>query len=202
MKFKGKDLAKGIQYLLWKCPKCYLEDTISGYENTIECSKCEATWTLNANMRTLPEINGINDLKDWNDWQKKEVEEIVKVKEINELTITHDVKLKIFNRYSSGINKKKMIFDDYANGTIILERENLIFLPYDKNKRRIDFKIKNIISYVDCINKFFRFNYDGQIYQFIFNGKNSSKYIQFLKALQKESRQKIFGYPKIAAIDK
>lgn len=186
--FKGKNLAKGIQYLLWKCPDCQSEDTIYGSNNEIICSKCKSSWILDANMRVSPEINKIKDLKDWSDWQKKEVEELVNVKEIIELTKTLDVRLKVFNRYSRGINKMKMIFVDYSQGTIILERKNLIFLPYNKNKRRIGFKIKNINSYVDCVNKFFRFSYDGQIYQLEFGGKNSSKYISFLRALQKENQ--------------
>ncbi len=182
--FRGNNLAEGIQYLVWKCPVCGAEDTIDGNKNRMNCVKCNSDWSLDGNLRVFPAIKGIHDLKDWSDWQKQSIIDAVNVPQGGVLAKTSGVTLKMFNRYGGFLNRKKMIFDEYSTGEIILEKENLSFVPFDNVKNKMVFNIRAIKSYVDCNNKFFRFGHEKEIYQLLFNGKNSSKYIRFLKELQ------------------
>ena len=61
-------------------------------------------------------------------------------------------------------------------------------MPYDINKAKIYFDIDKIKSYVDCLNKYFRFYYEDKIYQIIFNKKNASKYIWFFTHLKQDRK--------------
>ena len=48
IEYKGKDLAEGIEHVLYMCPKCLKEYTISSKGNEVKCSHCGSTWHLNS----------------------------------------------------------------------------------------------------------------------------------------------------------
>ena len=182
--FKGKDLSVGVQFLLWKCPKCNSIDTIYGKKNKVFCSEYNSIWNLDGNMRITPGKINIFDLKDWNEWQKTEIKKILGAKKVNELTSTKNVELNIFIRNSKGINKRKMIYEKISEGDLILTRDKLIFKSKN-NKNDFYFDIHKIKYFVDCINQYLRFHYKDKIYKIIFNNKNISRYIYFLRYLNK-----------------
>jgi 1-acyl-sn-glycerol-3-phosphate acyltransferase len=184
VKFIGKNLTHDVQYVLWKCPKCYSIDTIYGKKNTIFCTKCNSQWNLDGNMRITPFIKNLIDLKDWNEWQKEEIKKTLKSKKINELTKSKNVDLYIFKKYSKGLNKRKIIYKKISTGEIILTNENLIFQSYASKENQY-FEIKKLKYFVECINQYLRFHYENNIYKIEFNNKNISRYIYFLRLLYK-----------------
>ncbi len=182
VKFKGRNLADGIQYLIWKCPKCSSSDTIYGKKNKIICNKCSSSWTLDGNMRITPNEKKLIDLKDWNEWQKIQIKKIINSKNTNELTRTSNVDLNIFIRNSKGLNRRKMIYKKYSKGDLILTKNELIFKPYN-DKSKLHFKIHKIKYFVDCINQYLKFHYENKIFQIKFDKKNISRYIYIIKYL-------------------
>ncbi len=182
--FKGKNLAHGIQFLIWKCPDCYSSDTIYGKKNRIICKKCRSYWELNGNMKINPDKEKFIDLKDWNEWQKDEIKKSINNKNLNELTKSIGIDFFIFKKYSKGINKRKMIYEKYSDGDLILNKDKLVFVPYN-NKEKLYFDIDKIKYLVECSNKFLRFYYEGNINKIEFKNKNSCRYIYFLRYQKK-----------------
>lgn len=185
--FKGKNLALGIQFLIWKCPNCNSSDTIYGKKDRIICKKCRSIWELNGNMKIFPDKENFIDLKDWNEWQKNEIKKSINNKNFDELTKSTDINFYVFKRYSKGINKRKMIFEEYSKGYLILNKDKLVFVPYN-DKGKLYFDINKIKYFVECNNKFLRFYYEGNINKITFNNKNSSRYIYFLRYLQNSNK--------------
>lgn len=183
IEFKGKNLALGIQFLIWKCPNCSSIDSIYGKKDRIICKKCRSMWGVNGNMKISPDKKNFIDLKDWNDWQKDEINKTINNKNLNELSKSTNICFYFFKRYGKGLNKRKMIFKKYSDGDLILDRDKLIFTPYE-NKEKLYFDIDKIKYLVECSNRFLRFNYEGNINKIAFNKKNSSRYMFFLKYLQ------------------
>ena len=73
---------------------------------------------------------------------------------------------------------------DIKKGDLVLTKNKLLFKTYDE-KNNLNFDIHNIKYYVDCINQYLKFNYKDKIYKIVFNNKNISRYIYFLKLLYK-----------------
>jgi len=73
-KYKGKDLAKYMENLLFICPKCGKIDTIQSGDNKVSCSSCDFQFTYNEygmlegfNLKTVKELVA---------WQKTELEKL------------------------------------------------------------------------------------------------------------------------------
>ena len=69
--YKGKNLAKGLENLMFICPSCGKKDTFVSEGNQIRCKECEATYTYDeygmlqdAPYKTLKEVMA---------WQKEEI---------------------------------------------------------------------------------------------------------------------------------
>ncbi len=181
IQFTGKNLAHGIRFLLWLCPSCHSHDSIYGEENEIICSACKSRWEMDGNQRIKPHAEGLADIKDWTNWQKSKMKEAVANLNDKEeiLLISNDVDFRNPDTESDEFNAYK----HYATGDLKLSKEKVIFEPYDENKI-LEFPIENVQNYVDNFNRNFEFSFHSDRYQILFKGKNSSKWIFFLRLLQ------------------
>jgi 1-acyl-sn-glycerol-3-phosphate acyltransferase len=174
--FTGEHLAAGIQFLLWLCPSCKAHDTIYGEGDTIICRRCRHHWSLDGNLRISPYISNGMDLKDWSDLQKEEIKKICVSYTGHTLTTSNHIAL-----YTIRKNKARL----YGHGDLELYKDKVLFKPYNNDKELL-FDVKGIQSYVDNFNRSFLFFYDNNRYKLLFNGKNASKWIYFLRYLQQE----------------
>lgn len=71
-KYKGKDLAKYIENLLFICPECSQKGTITSHDDTIECSACHSSFKYNE--YGMIENCRFETVRDLSNWQKKEVQ--------------------------------------------------------------------------------------------------------------------------------
>ncbi len=179
-RFKGENLANGIQRFLWKCPVCKQEDTLYGENNTIICKDCNATYELNANLEISPSNTVVGeDLKDWDDWQKEQVDKIYQNADSDtQLTITKNVELCLYK------NLKKDKIEYEAIGDFILYKDKIRFMPKDENKKAIEIELSKITYYFDRFNKYFTFRYLSKIFVLRFNEKNAYKWILFISCIQ------------------
>ena len=69
--YKGKDLAKGLNQLVFRCPKCGGTDCFHTQGNDLICDSCGLTVTYDA----FGMLSGceFKTLKEFSDWQKKQV---------------------------------------------------------------------------------------------------------------------------------
>ena len=83
-KYSGKNLAEGMENLLFICPVCGKIDTIRTHENTVSCSACDMKFTYNEYAM----LNGISHktVRELAKWQREQVLEAAE----NKLSYTAD----------------------------------------------------------------------------------------------------------------
>jgi 1-acyl-sn-glycerol-3-phosphate acyltransferase len=190
VKYKGKKLAAGIQYLLWKCPRCEAEGSIAGKGNQVRCAKCGAAWDLSANLRVTPLMKAepglasvIQDLKDWNDWQKAAISNKVNGEAMNGcLAMTEGVRMEVGRGSRKTPFRKKLLFSTVGTGRLRLTREALIMDYLNGAEERFD--IGEVKYCVECLNKYVKFYYQGIPRRIFFNGQNSYRYIEIMRELR------------------
>ncbi|MFW5799275.1 MAG: lysophospholipid acyltransferase family protein [Spirochaetota bacterium] len=181
IKFKGQNLASGIQYILWLCPNCNAEDSIYGKENTVYCKNCDENWEIDGNLRIISKNSPYKDLKDWADWQKENIKNRIKTSDDDKIICSSkNVEL----LYTAGT---EFDYDYYSNGDLNLYKDKLVFKPYDKNREVIEFLIEKIMNYKDYDNVSFEFNYLAEYFKVKSSGKNASKWTFFWKEIQSKS---------------
>ncbi|MDR2822868.1 MAG: hypothetical protein LBV58_04980 [Acholeplasmatales bacterium] len=78
---KEKYRAVGLEKILYKCPHCLDEHSISSKDTLLTCSKCGAIYELNENG-TLSSLNGetkFSKVLDWCDWERETVREEIRL---------------------------------------------------------------------------------------------------------------------------
>ncbi|MCL1914282.1 MAG: 1-acyl-sn-glycerol-3-phosphate acyltransferase [Eubacteriaceae bacterium] len=73
--FRGKKLAEGIEKILYKCPKCKTEYSISATGDIISCSECTAAGTMLATGFIKSDDFIFDNPYDWVEWQRQEARE-------------------------------------------------------------------------------------------------------------------------------
>lgn len=125
---EGKDLAEGMQFVLYKCLKCGKEFTIEQKGNDLICSNCKNAVTLKGDMCFYPKDKDavyINRLDKWNLAQKRLLrKEILK----EDFCINDTVSLYHNNP------KKKYGFYPYGRGVMTLNRQGLTYKGSDDGK--------------------------------------------------------------------
>lgn len=125
---EGKDLAEGMQFVLFKCLKCGSEFTITQKGDDLTCSHCGNAVTVKGDMRFYPKNEDtvyIDRLDKWNLLQKRLLRrEILK----EDFCVTDTVSLYHNNP------KKKYGFYPYGRGTMTLDKEGLTYKGSDDGK--------------------------------------------------------------------
>ncbi|MBR3988192.1 MAG: 1-acyl-sn-glycerol-3-phosphate acyltransferase [Clostridia bacterium] len=70
-KYKGRNIAEGLDKLLFICPECGSYETISAKGNTVSCSKCKMAFSYTE--YGMLENTKFNTVKELSDWQKTEI---------------------------------------------------------------------------------------------------------------------------------
>ena len=68
--FHGEKLAEGLEQLLWVCPQCGSDHSLSFTPDAITCNSCSTTFSFYGNMTLTAPVNNCNDLYDWVHLQK------------------------------------------------------------------------------------------------------------------------------------
>jgi 1-acyl-sn-glycerol-3-phosphate acyltransferase len=180
MSFDGKGLAEGVGFLLWLCPVCKSHDSISGTGSGIYCSLCQKKWTLDGNLKIKPVLPEIYDLKDWSDFQKTHVKQSVEAAlEKTLLTKTDRISIEEFDGRRANTE---------ICGDIMLYKNEMQVLPKpDTSLSPIVFGVGKIRHFADNFNRFSRFDYEGKMYRIYFNGRNSLKWIDYWKYLNRQN---------------
>ncbi len=69
--YKGKNLAKGLENLMFICPSCGKKDTFVSEGNQVKCKECGVTYTYDE--YGLLQGAPYKTLKEFSDWQKQEI---------------------------------------------------------------------------------------------------------------------------------
>lgn len=144
-KYIGKEPNfKGITKILYYCPKCHSEFTLTEKENSFVCSKCQNEATLDEYYNLIP-INGsfipYKNIDEWYKEQRKIVKE--EVKDPN-FSITYDC-------YSVDLHYDKLYKDQYyidGEGSITINHDGIRFKGVRKGKEvEYFFELINLPSF-------------------------------------------------------
>jgi len=74
--YKGRNKASGIERLLYKCPNCQGEHSLSSSGNDFSCSHCQQTYHIN-HFGFIEGFKDFDDTHKWQQWQHAYIPEII-----------------------------------------------------------------------------------------------------------------------------
>ncbi len=177
IKYKGKNLALGINNLLWRCPNCNTEDQIIGESDNIICKSCNTKFKIDGNLRVYHSENILTDkkiknIKDWYNWQISFMNKTnFELLEDNEVEF---IKEKEENKWES-----------MGKGVLQL-LENGIKWNENNNNYSLFFGLDEIMNIVDNFNEYSILNLNTGRYRFYTNKTCSYKWTSQLNELKKK----------------
>lgn len=174
IEFKGKNLAKGIESVLYMCPNCYKEYMMTSNDNEVKCNNCGKSWHINS-KGYFEEQDLVRDNHDWSLIIKKKVLEEVR-KENFELNDEAEIRI---------LEKGKEVI--YGYGKIKLNKEGITYLGTFKGKEeKIFFAIEELISLPFRCNVNFEIAYNNDVLRFLLKKKETiTKWSLCVEALKK-----------------
>ena len=174
IKFTGKDLAVGIENVLWKCPACGVEDEIIGTENTISCKKCNEEFIIDGNQRVTDDKDilskvSINNVKDWYNWQVEDM------KKQNADLSDSDVELIT--------ETSENVWSSLGKGDITLNKNTIIWKNSSNNEVH-EFPLSEVMNIMDNFNEYAILNLNNDRYKLVFNNTCNFKWTTKLSLLK------------------
>ena len=154
LKFKYKHKAKGLENILYYCPKCGKEHHMLGIGNTFKCTNCDFKLHINENYWFEENKYNIINIHTYYELIKKYERENIK-KGINLHT---NVKVKKFNLKDSSLNEE-------GTGVCYLNNDEFIF-EGDLKVGKFVQKIKNLYALAFSAGEEFECYYDNELYYF------------------------------------
>ncbi|HEX2958571.1 MAG TPA: lysophospholipid acyltransferase family protein [Chitinispirillaceae bacterium] len=173
--FTGNYLAEGLELFIWICNNCKSEDTLKMNGNTITCTHCGTSWTIDAHCRfTLTDgvtSQAAGDLWDWSQMHKREVEN-----KIN----SHPTLLTKNENVTLWLENENNIFQPESTGTLELTSESLQFTTASRTRQ---WSISQIKEYVIQKKDIFECRDDTTTYRFTFKGNSPMKWVYYFRYL-------------------
>lgn len=167
VKYNGKGrMAHNLHHLLYHCPKCHNDLTMSGHDNIIECTNCNNKAILNEYYDLIPDNDNcvIPDTPaKWFDLERSIMKE--KVKDPN-FKLEEEVEIGVLPKYEYLKNMETS--QKVGRGLLTLDRNGLTF-EGTKNNEKFSFFIesKNLPTYGMCTDvTFFYTFFEGEYYEF------------------------------------
>ena len=177
--FTGERLACGLQRFVWICKHCQSEDTLDTKDNTISCSHCHSSWTIDSHFRltpTEPNTTAIGNLYEWATWHKEQVRKKIATADSKDMLATNNGVL------YSDINLNGQ-FTTIAEGTLALSKESLTFDAAEKEKS-FALEVKDITDYVYQRKDVFECRHNNKSYRFRLIHHSPMKWVYYLRYLK------------------
>ena len=150
--FKDKKKAEGLENVLYYCPKCHQEYTLTSKGNTISCN-CGFNLTIKEDYHFEENEYGLTNIHDWYELIKQEER-----KHLDNINLECEVKVKKFN-----IDNKKL--DEKGSGVCKLDNDKFTFEGNLKVKSfSIDLEILRTFAF-SCGEQFECY-YNDELYYF------------------------------------
>lgn len=178
VEFTGKNLAVGIERLLWRCPSCNKEDQLKGVVDSIHCESCNAEFAIDGNQRVndskeiLSKV-GISNVKEWFNWQLNAMKENSNNVEVD--TLVSDQGVELIKEISDGQ------WESLGKGEINLEKEQIIWIS---KTEKLDIPLDEVLNVVDNFNIYAILNLKNDRYRVVFNNTCSYKWTTALSVIK------------------
>lgn len=187
--FKGEELATGLERFPWLCRHCQTEDTLVTSGDTITCSQCHKSWTIDTHCRITPALENttpINNLHEWIAWHKVKVIERIKGAS-DDLILTQNRQVSYCTITYTGQ------FETIAEGALALTKESLTFKTKSKEKSFV-LPVKEITDYVYQRKDVFECRCSDISYKFRLTGHSPMKWVFYLRYLKGYEKFEEQGY--------
>jgi hypothetical protein len=175
--FFGTHLAEGLERFVWICMQCESEDTLVTAGDTIGCTACGSSWTMDASCGLAPAKNGVKafaDLYDWSQWHKVRVRSrIASASARDILTASAGV---VLQSGGGGID-----FVEKGAGSLSLSKESLTFTPDSGATGPLVFPVPQIEDCVIQRNNICEIRHGTSYYRFVFHGRSPMKWVYFIR---------------------
>lgn len=178
--FKGKNLAEGIERLLYICPNCLALNRFKSKGNKFHCDACKKEYTFNY----YGEIEGcsqFNETVSWNKWQKSLLPTIME---------------KGFLFTNSKISLEKIHSKDNTRDKQFVSlsfSRNQLLIRYENQDAQI-IPIENLSGLSTTFQDVVEFFVDSTKYRFVFNKKEHMSIMLFydlLKKIKEENKNEL-----------
>ncbi len=185
--FRGRNLALGLERLLWLCPQCREEDTLITEGDRLRCDACGGDWRLSAHGDLFP-VNQpamrMMDLTAWADMQKTTAREKLQTPGDAIIAQTRDAVLQT--------RDERDVFIPHAAGTLALARDRLLFT--DDAGKRLQWPTADIRDYVIQKKDIFECRVGDQTLRFVFNHKSPMKWLTYFRSMHEFWKCEERGY--------
>ena len=161
--FKGKNVAEGVEYVLYKCPKCYGEFTLRSEGDRLYCSECDNSVRMNQYMFWEPEKQDtvyFSGIDQWFDFQKDHLEKEI---ESPEFHLSASTKLLC-------AEPDKFGYQHLGNGVVILTRDSITYIgSVGDDEKTLVFPMKNILMIPYAAGEYIEVAKESNISRFVFD---------------------------------
>lgn len=183
IKFKGKNLAVGVERVMWKCPACETEDKLKGIGDEIFCNACNKKFSIDGNQNvwdneSILKTKKIANLREWNIWQFGLALE--KLKNPETKIFLSDPEIEMYDEPSN--NNWRCL----GKGEMTLSKEGIEWKSKEDPSKILSFPIKEILNIVDNFNEYSILNLKRDRYKFFSFNTSSYKWSSLLEMVQKQ----------------
>ena len=162
--YKSKDYTNGLDGILYKCPNCGEELTLSTYKNHIKCNSCGYDCELNNQYMFVGENVKYNTIVEWNNYQKECIEK--EIENLGEFNMCLEVKVKKLDP-----TRPKKDLSGYGN--FIIDKNGYTFKGFLMNSKEDKQDLMFTIPFINqtgipfgVLEKEFELYYDNFLYYF------------------------------------
>lgn len=163
--YRGKNVAEGVEYVLYKCPKCQSEFMLRSKENQVYCLACGNSVHMNKYLFFEPESDDtvyFDGIDRWYDFQKECLDKEI---ESPEFMLTAKTELKFAEPDKYG-------YQHQGYGTIKITRDAISYTGIVKGEEvELVFPMKNISMVPYAANEYIEVADKGQINRFVFEDR-------------------------------
>lgn len=173
LRYRTKEPALGLHYILYKCPKCGAEYQMESDADTLTCTACGNRVTMDEygvlRPATASDVCPYDRLDRWYDFEKEA---------IRQETARDDFRLSypvVWERNLASVNR----YEECGEGELYIDRERIGFVgkDFDGNEVELECSLKNLNTIVQKMKEAVDLTIGEDIHRFYFrDGKYSAKY--------------------------
>lgn len=160
--YKSKKAAEGVEYVLYKCPKCNSEFTLRSEGNRLFCTACANAVSMNQYLFFEPENQNTVyfDVDKWYDFQKEHLEKEIEAPEF-QLSAKTELLCAEPGKYG---------YQHLGNGTVTLTRDAITYVgSVNGEKNVLTYPMKNIPMIPYAAGEYIEVAKGADISRFVFD---------------------------------
>lgn len=161
--YKGKKLAEGVEYVLYKCPRCQREFTLRSEGDRLFCTACGNAVRMNEYLLFEPEDKSsvyFDGIDRWFDYQKECIEKEI---ELPDFEMSAGTELKC-------AEPEKYGYQHLGHGNVRLTRDEITYIGTVKGEEKtLIFPMKNIPMVPYAAGEYIEIARGSDISRFVFD---------------------------------